>query len=92
MKVQELIDILEEHDPDAEVLIMSQQSWPFENRVHGVTVRSAMESGAEEDGEGEDDAPDETEADDGRSASDVFIVEGHQLRYGSKTAWEVAAR
>ena len=40
MKVKELIDLLEEQDPDAEVLIMSQQNWPFENGVYGVTVRS----------------------------------------------------
>ncbi len=27
-----------------------------------------------------------------RAANDVFIVEGRQLRYGSKTAWDVATR
>ena len=85
MKVKELIDILEEQDPDAEVLIMSQQSWPFENGVHGVAVRSEM------DGDDEDGA-DATAARDGRATNDVFIVEGSQLRYGSKTAWGVATR
>ena len=90
MKVKELIDILEEQDPDAEVLIMSQQNWPFENGVHGVTVRSEMD-GEDEDGENED-GPDTTAARDGRATNDVFIVEGSQLRYGSKTAWDVATR
>ena len=28
MKVSELIELLEEQDPDAEVLVMMQQSWP----------------------------------------------------------------
>jgi len=87
MKVKELIDILEEQDPDAEVLIMSQQNWPFENGVYGVTVRSEM------DGDDEDeDGADTTAARDGRATNDVFIVEGSQLRYGSKTAWDVATR
>lgn len=33
MTVQELIDALESEDPAAEVRIMSQQSYPFENAV-----------------------------------------------------------
>lgn len=32
MKVAELIEILEDMDPDAEVLIGSQENWPFERR------------------------------------------------------------
>jgi hypothetical protein len=87
MKVKELIAILEEQDPDADVLIMSQENWPFENNVYGVTVRSEIE-------ENDDDEEDETPAPrrDGRASNDVFIVEGRQLRYGSKTAWDVATR
>lgn len=89
MKVSELIEILEDQDPDAEVLIMSQQSWPFENAVHGVAAREDLR----------DDDDDDDEHDDGRRStresgapSDVFIVEGAQLRYGSKAAWRVATR
>jgi hypothetical protein len=89
MKVKQLIAILEAHDPEATVLIMSQQSWPSENAVYGVTTRSELEETDEADGE-DADAP--APGRDGRAASDVFIVEGTQLRYGSKTAWEVAAR
>ena len=88
MKVKELMEILEEQDSDAEVLIMGQQSWPFENSIHGVTVRSEIE-------ESDDDEDEKTPAArraDGRAANDVFIVEGRQLRYGSKTAWDVATR
>jgi len=32
MTVQELIDILSEQEPDAEVLLMTQQSWPYAER------------------------------------------------------------
>jgi len=44
MKVKELMEILEEQDPDAEVLIMGQESWPYaEHRLMRsvATVRSA---------------------------------------------------
>ena len=39
MKVSELIELLQDQDPDAEVMIMSQENWPFENAVAGVAVR-----------------------------------------------------
>jgi hypothetical protein len=87
MKVKELIAILEEMDADAEVLIMSQQNWPFEYATYGVTVRSEMEGGDEEDEDGEP-APRVN----GCQSNDVFIVEGAQLRYGSKDAWNTAVR
>lgn len=35
-------ELLEDHDPDAEVMIMSQENWPFENAVAGVAVREEM--------------------------------------------------
>src|SRR5690606_27099311 len=38
MKVRDLIEILEDQDPDAEVLVMSQENWPFENAIAGVAV------------------------------------------------------
>jgi hypothetical protein len=86
MTVSELIEILQDMDPSARVLIMSQQTWPFENAVVGVTIREEiMRADAEEDGD-EDDV--EIEYDEGTAATDVFIVEGRQLRYGSKTAWD----
>ena len=42
MKVSELIELLEEQDPDAEVLVMMQQNWPFECSLAGVTTREEM--------------------------------------------------
>ena len=87
MKVSELIEMLEEQDPEAEVLIMSQQSWPFEYTVRGLTTRDELlraESGDEEDAT--------EEPADGCARSDVFLVEGEQLRYGAKAAWDLATR
>ena len=36
MKVEELIEMLEECDPNAEVRFASQPSWPFENTIEDV--------------------------------------------------------
>ena len=33
MKVREMIEILEELDPEASVYVMSQQSWPYAERM-----------------------------------------------------------
>lgn len=91
MKVSELIELLEAQDPDAEVLVMSQPNWPFELSFAGVTTREEMlRADRDEDGDGDDD--EEPRLDRGTAKSDVFLVEGEQLRYGSKTAWSVATR
>ena len=84
MKVKDLIELLEDMDPEANVLIASQPNWPFEHSVAGVAVR-------EELGDDDDDG-DEAERPyaDGCHGNDVFIVEGPQLRYGSKAAWDAA--
>ena len=84
MNVKQLIEILEDLDPDAEVLIVSQQHWPFENAIAGVAVR--------EDVVFDDDEREEPRYEKGTAANDVFIVEGQQLRYGSKAAWDAARR
>ena len=91
MTVSELIDLLEDCDPDAEVLLMSQPSWPFEHTVAGVAIRSESE---DRDEDGADDEEDEVEParPDGTRSNDVFILEGTQLRYGTRDAWAAAAR
>jgi hypothetical protein len=85
MTVDELIEYLEgyrdEIGGDAEVRLMTQQNWPFENTIHGLA------SGAEINGADEDDDEDDVEAD-----AVLYIVEGGQLGYGSKRAWDVAQR
>ena len=40
MKVQDLIELLEAQDPNADVYLMSQQNWPFEHRIYGVAARA----------------------------------------------------
>ena len=88
MKVHELIAILQELDADADVYIMSQPNYPFEHAVRGVSVR-------EDFTECDDDEEEEKEAAGDRwtaraselPGNDVFILEGEQLRYGSREAW-----
>ena len=82
MTLNELIERLEEYrdqlGEDAEVRLMTQQNWPFENTITGLA------SGAEiNDADDDDDEDVETDA-------VLYIVEGTQLGYGSKRAWEIA--
>ena len=82
MTINEMLERLEEYRDqlggDTEVRLMTQQHWPFENGIAG------MASGEEINELSDDD--DQDVADD----HVVFIVEGSQLCYGSKRAWEVA--
>ncbi|MCA9631877.1 MAG: hypothetical protein KC766_29690 [Myxococcales bacterium] len=89
MKVRDLIEILEDQDPEAEVLIMSQENWPFENAIAGVAMR---EDFVDEDEDEDEEADAERRYEKGTAPNDVFIVEGQQLRYGSKAAWNAATR
>jgi hypothetical protein len=80
MTIDELIERLEDYRDalggDAEVRLMTQQNWPFENEIFGVaTLDEIREHDGEEDfdPEGVDDA--------------IYIVEGHQLGYGTSAAW-----
>jgi len=98
VKVSDLIDILTECDPEAEVRIMSQEGWPFENRIRGVASRFEF-SGEECECDRRIDEPHEEGCPatdesypEGCEANDVFIVEGDQERYGNKAAWEVCRR
>ena len=87
MSLNEMIERLEEYREelggDCEVRLMTQQNWPFENAITGLA------SGAEIN---ESDDDDEEDSDDHDVEDDqvVYIVEGTQLKYGSKRAWEAA--
>jgi hypothetical protein len=59
---------------------MTQQNWPFENRICGVTSGRDMNE-TDDDDEGDDD---QVVADD----NTVYIIEGGQICYGSKRAWD----
>ena len=78
MKVKHLIEILEDADPEATVLICSQFNWPFEYSIGRAIIREEILENGEE--------PDRYE--EGARTNDVLIVEGSQLRYGTKRAWE----
>ena len=84
MTVRELIEYLEQFDEDAQVLIMEQPSWPFEYSIDGVITREELIERRKE----EDDGTAE-ELGDGMNKNDVFLVEGTQLRYGDKNAWNM---
>jgi hypothetical protein len=79
MTVNELIERLTEYRDvlggDTEVRSMQQPSWPFEYSIEGLVSTEEMRS------EDDDDKTSETE-------TKVFILEGTQLCYGSKSAWD----
>lgn len=83
MNVSQLIERLEEYremyGDDAEVRIMTQQNWPFENRIHGLVSGEEINDWdrGDDDGDAEDDDV-------------IYIVEGGQLQYGTKKAWDAA--
>lgn len=80
MTVQQLIDLLTDLEtPDATVRLMTQQTYPFENAIAGITTLGDFQEFEDEDGEEvEPDADPET----------VYILEGRQIGYGSKAAWD----
>ncbi len=81
MKVSQLIEILQQEDPEATVLLAQQPHWPFEYSVRGVVARNEFDEPEDDECRGPDDE---------RRANDVFIVEGSQLRYGHRDAWDAA--
>ena len=98
MKVQELIYLLEQYDPDADVILGIQPSWPFEHRIRGVVERSEF---VEYDDEELAEFDKEEEGD--RSASrdsfstagkptDVIICEGGQIRYADRNMFDACER
>lgn len=92
MKVRDLIETLEDMDPDADVFVAIQPEYPFECRLAGVCERG--------DYLDEDEADDEAEpwsgsdrwaaSDSDLPKSDVLILAGDQVRYGAKAAWDAA--
>ena len=90
MTIDELIARLEDYRDEiggyAQVRLMTQQNWPFENSIYGLA------SGAEINDYQDDEDGDKDGDDDDDAAEDavLFIVEGQQLGYGTKRAWDVA--
>ena len=44
MKVKELMEVLKDLEPDAQVLIASQPNWPFEIELSGVVTRAELDA------------------------------------------------
>ena len=86
MTVSELIERLEayrdELGGDAEVRLMTQSNWPFENDIFGLASGEEINAAADEDDPNEDG--------DVETDQVVYICEGTQLCYGTKRAWQVA--
>ena len=91
MTLQELIERLEEYrdllGEEAEVRLMTQQNWPFENTIRGVVASVELREYhfAQLD-------PDEIDPEALEEELDpiLYLVEGGQLGYGDKAAWELA--
>jgi hypothetical protein len=96
MTVQELMSILENMEPDAEVVLAFQRSWPLEFSVARVALRADIEP--EDGGDDEDKVGDDDDAEPQRhrreegSPNDVILVEGQHLRYGHRGVWSAANR
>ncbi|MFA7332423.1 MAG: hypothetical protein WC326_15245 [Candidatus Delongbacteria bacterium] len=104
MLLTDLIDRLEElaqAHPDAEVRLMTQSQWPFEYSIQGLATKSNMddESDRQEaerilergvDLDEEDEVGPRKEV--GTGPEIIYLVEGSQLGYGSKAAWDVCER
>ncbi|MGD9856110.1 MAG: hypothetical protein AB7U20_14290 [Planctomycetaceae bacterium] len=94
MTIDDLIERLEEYRDeiggDAEVRLMTQSHWPFENTIYGLAsgaeVKEQIRYAADDFADDEDDGDD----DDAVDAGVLYICEGQQLGYGVKDAWDAA--
>lgn len=73
MTVGELIELLSEYDEDAPVRLMTQPSYPLQYGVAGVVDAGSLNDPADFDGP--------------VAPETVYILEGSQLGYGSRDAW-----
>jgi hypothetical protein len=72
-----LEELQDQFGEDAEVRIASQQNWPFEHDVKGLVSSGDLDDPAS-DGEGVE-------------RDCVWLVEGNQLGYFTKDAWDVCS-
>lgn len=83
MKVSELIALLEDCNPEAEVVLMTQPNYPLEHELGGVTTRGDLFG---------DDDLEEDIALASQDPDTVILVEGASRGYGQQEAWETAVR
>lgn len=82
MKVRELLFLLEREDPDAEVYLAYQPSYPLEATLANVVSREEVE-------EAEGAAGERSARRAGAAANDVLLVEGTHAGYGQRAAWSL---
>lgn len=80
--IERLTETREALGGDVEVRLMTQPNWPFENGIAGITTSEEMN---QDEGD-EDEEGNEADAD---AELVVYICEGEQIGYGSKSAWDV---
>jgi len=82
--IDELIERLEEYRDalggDTEVRLMTQPSWPFEYAIAGVCSSEDIAEAIDDDEQDDEEEPKEDAV--------IYLVEGDQLGYGTKRAWE----
>jgi hypothetical protein len=78
MTVGQLISILSDYPEDAQVKLMTQENYPFENTIKGVIGRDQFET---------IDEGDHSSRRGEKKQNDVFLLEGTQLCYGSHDAF-----
>jgi hypothetical protein len=77
VKVRQLLDLLSEYSPEAEVRLLHQPRYPLASALGGVVGESEVRE--HEGGE----LGDEPEV--------VYLLEGQPLGYGRACAWEAAS-
>lgn len=99
LTVGELLEILEGFDVDTEVRMMHQESYPFEYDIEHVAQRKDFEQDEREEEMKEMTTEERGEYLDYLAANPseekpncVFLVEGRQLCYGNKKAWDYPIR
>ena len=89
MTVDELIERLTEYRDvlggDTEVRSMQQPNWPFEYSIDGLVSTEEMQGSEAEEPDLK--ARSRRQSHGERHDKTVFILEGTQLCYGSKSAW-----
>ena len=84
MTVGQLKEILEGFEDDTEIRLMIQENYPLESMIAGVTTDDEIAvAEAEENGE---------EREHTNEPKVLYILEGRQIGYGKKIAWETAQR
>jgi hypothetical protein len=88
MKVKDLIEALECYNPEADVTLMIQRTYPLLVSLEGVTCNKDVEFAKICEDGGDEDADADTDADE----TVVYLLEGSHLGYGIRTAWSADRR